>query len=82
MSLTHSSPSCSKRFSIQASLCSSSESLPLSALMDSRAEDNFIDEEVAHQAGFPMEPLRSPSLSEPWMANSSPMSLTKLLHFS
>lgn len=60
MSLTHSSPSRSKHFSIQASLCSSVVPLTLSAMVDSGAEDNFVDEEVAQQAGFPIESLETP----------------------
>lgn len=60
MSLTHSSASCSKRLSIQASLSSGVSPLHLSALLDSGSENNFIDIEVAQQAGFPIEPLESP----------------------
>lgn len=60
MSLTHSSPSHSKCFSILPSLCSSVVPLPLSALADSGAEDNFVDEVVAQQASFPIELLETP----------------------
>lgn len=65
MSLTHSSPSRSKRFSIQASLCSPVVPLSLSALVDSGAEENFVDEEVAQQAGFPIEQLHNPHIDWP-----------------
>ncbi|CAK6957606.1 hypothetical protein L3Q82_001767 [Scomber scombrus] len=57
--VSRSFPSSHKRFSIQASLCSSSVPLPLSALVNSGAEDNFIDEVVVRQAGFPTEPLET-----------------------
>lgn len=62
VSLTHSSSFCSKRFLIQASLCSVVAPLHLSALVDSRSEDNFVDYEMAQQAGFLIDPLETPMI--------------------
>uniref|UniRef100_A0A8C5DKJ9 Retrotransposon gag domain-containing protein n=1 Tax=Gouania willdenowi TaxID=441366 RepID=A0A8C5DKJ9_GOUWI len=48
------------RFQIQASLCVNTLSIPLLALIDSGAEDNFLDQQVALQAGIELETLSAP----------------------
>ncbi|KAF7641247.1 hypothetical protein LDENG_00287690, partial [Lucifuga dentata] len=48
------------RLQLQATICLSNLHLPLSALIDSGADDNFLDEELARQAGIPCEALDSP----------------------
>lgn len=60
MSLTNFSSTDNKRFTVQASLSTPTGLLQLSALVDSGAEDNFIDQEMAEQAGFTTEPLETP----------------------
>lgn len=45
---------------IQASLCVGSVRLPLLALIDSGAEDNFIDKRLAEQLGCELLPLTTP----------------------
>lgn len=47
------------RILIQATLCFGDHSLSLQALIDSGAETNFLDLEVARQAGIPAVPLES-----------------------
>ncbi len=59
VSLTLSSPPGAKRFSVPVSMCTPSGPLQSLALVDSGAEDNFMDETMALQAGFPSEPLES-----------------------
>lgn len=57
-----SSLSCStpQRLQLQSTLYWSRESLPLVALVDSGADDNFIDANIVSQANIPLEPLNSP----------------------
>lgn len=49
-----------RRFLIPARLGSNSQSLPLSALIDSGAEDSFVDLELAKQLGLHLETLPDP----------------------
>ena len=49
-----------QRIQLPASLCWSGRSLPLSALVDSGAEENFIDTNLAKQMGIPTEALSFP----------------------
>lgn len=44
------------RFVVPALVCHNTFSLPLQALLDSGAKENFLDEQVATQAGFRLEP--------------------------
>ncbi|KAI3367921.1 hypothetical protein L3Q82_026751 [Scortum barcoo] len=48
------------RLQIPATICFQLQQLLLQALIDSRAEENFIDEQAAEQAGIPSEPLERP----------------------
>jgi len=48
------------RFLIPARLCTNSQTLPLSALIDSGAEDSFVDCELAKQLGLNLEALLEP----------------------
>jgi len=48
------------RFLIPDRLCSNSQTLPLSALIDSGAEDSFVDCELAKQLGLHLETLLEP----------------------
>ena len=48
------------RTQIPAKLCMSKISLPLLALIDSGAEQSFLDAELVSQAGIGIEPLDSP----------------------
>lgn len=48
------------RLLVPATLQYKTFSLPLSTLIDSGAEDNFIDSNLTTQAGFPIEPISSP----------------------
>lgn len=50
---------------VPATLCSDQLSLLLEALIDSGAEDNFLDYELVIQSGLPLEPL-----TEPFTANA------------
>ncbi len=45
---------------IYATLCFNQFSLPLQALTDSGAGDNFLDNDLALQSGIPLEELESP----------------------
>ena len=45
---------------LPAKLCLQQLSLPLLALIDSGAEQSFLDKEVVHQAGIKIEPLETP----------------------
>uniref|UniRef100_A0A3B4BH69 Retrotransposon gag domain-containing protein n=1 Tax=Periophthalmus magnuspinnatus TaxID=409849 RepID=A0A3B4BH69_9GOBI len=45
---------------LQATMCYRSETLPISALVDSGAEEDFIDQRVAEQWGITLEPLERP----------------------
>ncbi|KAI3365257.1 hypothetical protein L3Q82_010346 [Scortum barcoo] len=47
-------------FQIPATICFQLQRLSLQALTDSGAEENFIDERAAEQAGIPSEPLDRP----------------------
>lgn len=49
-----------QRFLLSASLCCSGQSLPLSALIDSGAEESFIDSNLAKQMRIPTEALSFP----------------------
>ncbi|KAI3375532.1 hypothetical protein L3Q82_003856 [Scortum barcoo] len=48
------------RFQLQATICYQLQHLPLQALVDSGAEENFLDLQVAAQAGVPFELLEKP----------------------
>ncbi|KAI3354966.1 hypothetical protein L3Q82_004757 [Scortum barcoo] len=48
------------RFQLQATVCYQLQNLLLQALVDSGAEENFLDRQVAAQAGVPFEPLEKP----------------------
>lgn len=48
------------RFQVQATLCTKWLTLPLLALIDSGAQANFLDHEVAVQSGIILEPLQTP----------------------
>ncbi len=60
MSLTHSFPSGPNRLTVPVSLSTPSGPLQLQALVDSGAEDNFMDELFVSQANLPTEPLDGP----------------------
>lgn len=55
-----SSPPPGSRLLLPATLCFKSLSLPLQVLVDSGAEEIFIDEEVARQCELPLQPLPNP----------------------
>lgn len=59
-SQNHSPTSQNLRLQLPATLCTPQLSLPISALVDSGAEGNFLDHELAAQAGFLSEPLPEP----------------------
>lgn len=63
MSQAASSPPLGSRLQLPATLCFRSLSLPLQALVDSGAEDSFIDEEVAKQCGLSLQPLPTPIMA-------------------
>ncbi|KAI9536829.1 hypothetical protein NQZ68_031138 [Dissostichus eleginoides] len=48
------------RTQLEAVLCCNQQSLPLLALVDSGADENFLDIDIAAQAGIPSEVLDSP----------------------
>ncbi|KAI3370806.1 hypothetical protein L3Q82_007124 [Scortum barcoo] len=48
------------RLQIPATICFQLQRFSLQALIDSGAEENFIDEQAAEQAGIPSEPLERP----------------------
>ena len=48
------------RMQLEATLCWDQQSLPLCALVDSGADDSFIDSNLAAQAGILSEPLTNP----------------------
>jgi len=48
------------RTQLEAVLCCNQQSLPLLALVDSGADENFLDIDIAAQAGIPCEVLDSP----------------------
>ncbi len=53
-------PPQTSRLVVPATLCHQTLSLPLQALIDSGAEDNFIDHQLATQFWFPLGPLETP----------------------
>lgn len=57
---TDSSSPSKSRLQIQATICYKLLTLPLLALVDSGAEDNFLDNDVARQSGVALEPLEKP----------------------
>ncbi|KAI3356909.1 hypothetical protein L3Q82_003555 [Scortum barcoo] len=61
------------RFQIPATICFQLQRLSLQALIDSGAEENFIDKQAAEQAGIPSEPLERPrnALAGGWPDSSS-----------
>lgn len=54
------------RFQIHATMCLNTLAVPLLALIDSGAEENFIDQQVARQAGIKLETLKNP-VTTLWM---------------
>lgn len=60
MGQTKSPSDSNSRFLLSASLCCNVLSLRLLALVDSGAEEIFLDQQVAVQAGNKMEPLKEP----------------------
>lgn len=48
------------RLQIPAKLCCKCVTLPIQALIDSGAEENFLDQQVAEQANIVLEPLKKP----------------------
>ncbi|KAI3370380.1 hypothetical protein L3Q82_024468 [Scortum barcoo] len=54
-------PSCRRpRFQLQATVCYQLQHLPLQVLVDSGAEENLLDLQVANQAGIPFEVVEKP----------------------
>lgn len=60
MSHLPNTPGSSKRLTRPATVYCKDLTLPLTALIDSGVEENFLDLNLARQAGFEIEPLNTP----------------------